>query len=228
MLDTLNKRSWYWWTTIVIMMHYFLVCGKSFCVHQKKDNIRNPSVNLWQETIDNNKSSCNMLPDTWESFSANIRLFTGVARVYYSHMPSYKWRWCLWLLIYAYGRLYHLLHLFNGRYTCCYEYTIFSFPKTNSLIYIKHLVRIITETLTKLSKTNSPIDFSQKWATRKKVIMLVLTTTKNIIADSKLIEKTCLLIIMSLSKKSVAILQFHFWKSVLLKLRKLLLQVIFQ
>ena len=158
MLDTLNKRSWYWWTTIVIMIHYFLICGKCFCVHQKKDNIRNLSVNLWQETIDNNKSSCNTLADTWESFSTNIRLFTRVARVYYSHMPSYKWRSCLGLSIYAYT--YHLLHLFNGRYTCCYA--IFSFPKTNSLIYIKHLVQIITETLTKLSTTNWPIDFSQK------------------------------------------------------------------
>ena len=108
----MDKRTWYWWAMI------WLQCITSSSLEMyhsspKNDNITKHSVNLWQETIKNYKSSFNALADSWECFLENIRLLAKVARNYWSHMPIYKWRQCQGLSIYAYGRLHNLLHLFN-------------------------------------------------------------------------------------------------------------------
>ena len=81
------------------MMDYFKASRNFFTIHRKRDNIRKHSLNLWQETIENCKSSSNLLTGILESFSANIRLVTRVARNYQSHMPrvmSGVINLCLW------------------------------------------------------------------------------------------------------------------------------------
>ena len=88
----LHFPPWFWFITFWSLENVSL-----FTI--KMRNIEKNSVNLWQKIIENYKSGCNTLADTWGSFSTNIRLLIRFARSYWSRMPRSKRDRCQGLLM---------------------------------------------------------------------------------------------------------------------------------